>query len=124
MPIYEYRCDECGNVFEELQKDFSEHAATCPLCNGQSQRIMSNTSFILKGSGWYVTDYARNGSSSSSSSAGGNGGNGSNGSNGKNGTASKNGAAAQKTDTGAAAKESPKPSAGSATKESSSTSAA
>lgn len=73
MPIYEYQCEACEHTFEEWQKDFSERAVPCPECGGQSQRLISNTAFILKGSGWYVTDYARNG------------GNGSNGTNGANG---------------------------------------
>jgi len=72
MPIYEYQCEQCEHTFEEWQKDFSERDVPCPECGGQSQRLISNTAFILKGSGWYVTDYAR-----------GNGSNGSNGSNGK-----------------------------------------
>jgi putative FmdB family regulatory protein len=59
MPIYEYRCKDCEHVFEEWQKDFKERTQTCPSCGGQAPRIISNTSFILKGSGWYVTDYAR-----------------------------------------------------------------
>jgi putative FmdB family regulatory protein len=67
MPIYEYCCEECQHIFEEWQKDFSERKMTCPVCGAQAKRLISNTAFILKGSGWYVTDYARNS---------GNGGNG------------------------------------------------
>lgn len=70
MPIYEYRCDDCENVFEEWQKDFEDRDVPCPKCNGKSHRLISNTAFILKGSGWYVTDYARNGSSCSSNANG------------------------------------------------------
>ena len=59
MPIYEYRCKECQQVFEEWQKDFAEHEFSCPVCGGASERLISNTSFVLKGGGWYVTDYGR-----------------------------------------------------------------
>jgi|SRR6056297_1280652 len=60
MPIYEYCCQECQHIFEEWQKDFVERDMACPICGGQAKRLISNTAFILKGSGWYVTDYARN----------------------------------------------------------------
>jgi len=70
MPIYEYRCEDCQHLFEEWQKDFVERDLTCPVCGGKARRMISNTAFILKGSGWYVTDYA------GKSAADGNGGNG------------------------------------------------
>jgi putative FmdB family regulatory protein len=57
MPIYEYQCGECKQIFEEWQKDFKERKHTCPVCGGEAERLISNTSFVLKGSGWYVTDY-------------------------------------------------------------------
>lgn len=57
MPIYEYLCKDCEQIFEEWQKDFSERVAACPICGGDAQRIISHTSFVLKGTGWYVTDY-------------------------------------------------------------------
>ncbi|MFO7718803.1 MAG: FmdB family zinc ribbon protein [Thermodesulfobacteriota bacterium] len=58
MPIYEYRCEDCQQIFEEWQKDFEERQMPCPVCGGNSKRLISNTSFILKGGGWYATDYA------------------------------------------------------------------
>ena len=58
MPIYEYSCPECHQIFEEWQQDFEEREVDCPVCSTPSKRVISNTSFILKGSGWYVTDYA------------------------------------------------------------------
>ena len=64
MPIYEYRCQECQQIFEQWQKDYSDQDKSCPVCGGQSQRLISNTSFVLKGSGWYVTDYCKNAASS------------------------------------------------------------
>ncbi len=73
MPIYEYRCEGCGTVFEKIQKGFDEHEETCPQCGGQASRIMSNTSFVLKGSGWYVTDYCNRHGGADSASSGGNG---------------------------------------------------
>ena len=64
MPIYEYRCQECQQIFEQWQKDYSDQDKSCPVCGSRSQRLISNTSFVLKGSGWYVTDYCKNGASS------------------------------------------------------------
>lgn len=58
MPIYEYSCSNCSHVFEEWQKGFEDREAQCPECGMASRRLISSTAFILKGSGWYVTDYA------------------------------------------------------------------
>ena len=59
MPIYEYRCSECQQLFEEWCKHVEENSVphACPICKGQAHRIISNTSFALKGGGWYVTEY-------------------------------------------------------------------
>lgn len=58
MPIYEYQCPKCGKVFEEWAKSSEAHKdAKCPVCGAPSPRIMSRTSFVLKGDGWYVSDY-------------------------------------------------------------------
>ena len=59
MPIYEYRCKECQQVFEEWCKRIEDEKIThvCPICKGQADRLISNTSFALKGGGWYVTEY-------------------------------------------------------------------
>jgi putative FmdB family regulatory protein len=58
MPIYEYQCAACGQVMEKWQK-FSEAPLTvCPQCGGSLEKIISACSFHLKGSGWYVSDYA------------------------------------------------------------------
>ncbi|MFP4168843.1 MAG: FmdB family zinc ribbon protein [Desulfonatronovibrionaceae bacterium] len=59
MPIYEYRCEECQQVFEEWQNDFEEREVPCPVCGSSSRRLISHSAFILKGSGWYATDYSR-----------------------------------------------------------------
>ncbi|BDV00516.1 hypothetical protein TDMWS_06010 [Thermodesulfomicrobium sp. WS] len=61
MPIYEYRCEECHQVFEEWQKDFVERTMRCPICGSESHRVISNTSFILKGGGWYASGYCKEG---------------------------------------------------------------
>jgi putative FmdB family regulatory protein len=61
MPIYEYQCEHCG-VFEEMQRITDPPLTRCPTCKRKVRRLISNTSFQLKGSGWYATDYARSGS--------------------------------------------------------------
>ncbi len=60
MPIYEYHCEQCGD-FEEMQRITDPPLTRCPRCNRKVQRLISQTSFQLKGSGWYVTDYGRGG---------------------------------------------------------------
>ncbi len=58
MPIYEYQCPQCQHVFEEwLSISEATDKAPCPQCTTQSSRIISNTAFVLKGGGWYVTEY-------------------------------------------------------------------
>lgn len=58
MPIYEYYCTQCDNTFEEWSKNASSHEhKKCPNCGGDAKQLISNTAFILKGSGWYVTEY-------------------------------------------------------------------
>ena len=61
MPIYEYRCLDCGHQFELMQKFSDPPAETCTSCAGTVQKLISRSAFHLKGSGWYVTDYGRNG---------------------------------------------------------------
>jgi len=64
MPIYEYECTSCGNIEEVFQK-FSDKALTkCAHCSGKLHKLISQSTFHLKGTGWYVTDYA-NGSKGS-----------------------------------------------------------
>jgi putative FmdB family regulatory protein len=60
MPIYEYRCAQCGD-FDVMQKITEKPLRKCPTCKGKVHKLVSNTSFQLKGSGWYVTDYAGKG---------------------------------------------------------------
>ena len=72
MPIYEYKCTKCGKEFEVLQRSYDVDEAPCESCGAPGKRFMSNTSFVLKGTGWYVTDYKANGGCSAS--GGGEGG--------------------------------------------------
>jgi putative FmdB family regulatory protein len=58
MPIYEYECLKCEKNHEIMQKFSDAPLSTCPDCGGRMKKLISNTSFVLKGSGWYVTDYA------------------------------------------------------------------
>ncbi len=59
MPIYEYQCTKCGEVFEAFQKVNDNPLKECKFCRGKVERLISQSSFQLKGSGWYLTDYAR-----------------------------------------------------------------
>ena len=70
MPIYEYECGKCG-VFEASQRITDAPLSKCPTCRRKVRRLISNTSFQLKGSGWYVTDYARGGKKDAGSSESG-----------------------------------------------------
>ena len=60
MPIYEYQCNKCG-VIEVTQRITEKALTKCPTCKSKVKRLISNTSFQLKGTGWYITDYARKG---------------------------------------------------------------
>jgi putative FmdB family regulatory protein len=71
MPLYEYECDACGNRFELIRKFSDPPLTTCPKCGEERVRkLVSSPAFQFKGSGWYVTDYARK---SDESSGGGSG---------------------------------------------------
>ena len=59
MPIYEYRCRDCEEEIEVTQRITDDPLQTCPKCGGALSKLISNTSFILKGTGWYATDYAK-----------------------------------------------------------------
>ena len=59
MPIYEYKCEGCGETFEVIQKFADEPVSVHEKCGGHVHRLMSAPSFQFKGSGWYVTDYAK-----------------------------------------------------------------
>ena len=72
MPIYEYRCRKCGNVFEEWVKTFdSPELEPCPKCGGDAERIISNTSFKLERGGWFASCYGgKSGSAGDAAPAG------------------------------------------------------
>lgn len=61
MPLYEYRCRQCGARVEALQKVADPPLATCGACGGSLERLLSAPALQFKGAGWYVTDYARKG---------------------------------------------------------------
>ena len=79
MPIYEYRCTECGSHFEYMQRMTEDPKTTCEKCSGTLERLISAAAFHLKGGGWYKDLYAspKPGASSGSSEGGGKEGGGS-----------------------------------------------
>ena len=68
MPIYEYRCEQCGE-FEVMQKITERPLAKCPTCRSKVTKLISSTSFQLKGTGWYATDYGSKGNGNGKRSA-------------------------------------------------------
>ena len=62
MPLYEYQCDACGHCFEHIQKFSDPLLAVCPKCEGVLRKLVSSPAIQFKGTGWYVTDYAKKGS--------------------------------------------------------------
>ncbi len=61
MPLYEYQCQACGHRFEKIQKFSDAPISTCPQCGGAVEKLLSSPAIQFKGSGWYITDYARSG---------------------------------------------------------------
>ena len=59
MPLYEYKCDQCGEVFEVVQKVADPPLKICSICGGKLTKMLSSPAIQFKGSGWYVTDYVR-----------------------------------------------------------------
>lgn len=59
MPLYEYQCVECGGIEEAIQKFSDAPLTTCRHCSGKLNKLISQSSFHLKGTGWYVTDYSK-----------------------------------------------------------------
>ena len=59
MPLYEYECDDCGRRFELIRKFSDPPVTTCPTCDGSVQKLVSSPAIQFKGTGWYITDYAR-----------------------------------------------------------------
>ena len=61
MPLYEYQCDVCAHRFEVIQKYSDPHIDVCPKCGGTVKKLLSSPAIQFKGTGWYITDYARAG---------------------------------------------------------------
>jgi putative FmdB family regulatory protein len=61
MPLYEYECNACGNRFERIQKFSDPPITACPKCEGEVRKLLSAPAIQFKGSGWYITDYAKKG---------------------------------------------------------------
>jgi putative FmdB family regulatory protein len=70
MPLYEYRCEACEHRFEVIQKYSDSPIAVCPVCGkGPVEKLLSSPAIQFKGTGWYITDYARKGGSGAPASA-------------------------------------------------------
>ena len=70
MPLYEYRCDACGHRFEKIQRFSDDPISVCPSCGGGPvEKLLSSPAIQFKGSGWYITDYARAGGGSGKESS-------------------------------------------------------
>src|ERR1041384_3091533 len=68
MSLYEYQCEADGSRFEVIQKFSDAPLTTCPNCGGAVRKLLSSPAIQFKGSGWYITDYARKGSTGNSAS--------------------------------------------------------
>jgi putative FmdB family regulatory protein len=71
MPLYEYECKKCHHRFERIQRFSDPHIKKCPDCGGPVEQVVSAPAVQFKGSGWYVTDYAKKSSGTASSSSNG-----------------------------------------------------
>lgn len=69
MPLYEYQCKKCHHRFERIQKFSDPHIKKCPDCGGPVEQVLSAPAVQFKGSGWYVTDYAKKSSGGTASSS-------------------------------------------------------
>lgn len=70
MPLYEYKCKKCGKTVEKIQKFSDAPLTTCEFCGGELERLLSSPAIQFKGSGWYVTDYARKSTPAAGASGG------------------------------------------------------
>jgi putative FmdB family regulatory protein len=71
MPLYEYQCDSCAHRFERIQKFSDPLVEICPNCGGAVRKLLSSPAIQFKGSGWYITDYAKKPSSDGGAAAAG-----------------------------------------------------
>ena len=70
MPLYEYECDSCGHRFEVIQKFSDAPIDKCPKCGSTVRKLMSSPAIQFKGSGWYITDYAKKDSTAATKAGG------------------------------------------------------
>jgi putative FmdB family regulatory protein len=70
MPLYEYQCADCNHRFEVIQKFSDPPVEVCPKCGGPVRKLIASPAFQFKGSGWYITDYARKGDGAAKSEEG------------------------------------------------------
>ena len=70
MPLYEYKCNQCGQVFEVMQRFSDEPLTQHESCGGAVQRLLSAPALQFKGSGWYITDYSKSGKSNGKKESG------------------------------------------------------
>jgi putative FmdB family regulatory protein len=99
MPLYEYECKKCHHRFEKIQKFSDPHTKKCPECGGAVEQVISAPAVQFKGTGWYVTDYAKKSGTSASSSS-------SDGESGSKESSSKDSASKETADKGSGKKES------------------
>jgi putative FmdB family regulatory protein len=69
MPRYDYRCTECGHVYEKREGFDAPAVQECPVCQGTSRRVLTPPAIVFKGSGWYVTDSRKGGSTDGAASS-------------------------------------------------------
>jgi putative FmdB family regulatory protein len=70
MPLYEYQCESCQHRFEKIQKFSDPLVTVCPVCGGLVRKLFSSPAIQFKGSGWYITDYAKKSSTENSKGSG------------------------------------------------------
>ena len=70
MPLYEYQCESCSQRLEKIQKFSDPPLETCPACGGALKKLLSSPAIQFKGSGWYITDYAKKSTSDAGKSSG------------------------------------------------------
>jgi putative FmdB family regulatory protein len=70
LPLYEYKCAKCGNRFEKIESVSAPEKQKCPKCGGRADRQIAAPAIQFKGSGWYVTDYAKSSAPKSSDASG------------------------------------------------------
>src|SRR6186713_2204010 len=71
MPLYEYQCEACSHRFERIQKFSDPPIETCPTCGGPVRKLLSSPAIQFKGTGWYITDYAKKSSTDAGKTDGG-----------------------------------------------------